>query len=207
MNSEMKALTCEPPPRQTTLASPNSTSAKYSGVENVSASRATGSEAATITTAATRPPASAANRVQPSALAGSPLLGHLVAVPQQRHVDGLAGDAEQDGREGSAVGAGHVHGGEQDEGRRDAHLVGEGQRQHDAHHQRQPGQHGDQQAEHQPDHQDEEVDRLEDGQEAVAEMEKHVLHGSGPPLSACCSSWATQSVKSWNGPTPSGSET
>ena len=74
MNSDTKALTCDPPPRQTTLASPNSTREKYSGVENVSASRATGSEAATITTAATSPPASAASRVQPSALAGSPRL-------------------------------------------------------------------------------------------------------------------------------------
>ena len=74
MNSEMKALTCDPPPRQTTLASPKNTSAKYSGAEKLSATLATGSDAATITTAATRPPASAANRVQPSALAGSPFL-------------------------------------------------------------------------------------------------------------------------------------
>ena len=72
ISSDTKALICDPPPRQATLASPKTTSAKYSGVEKVSASRATGSDSATITTAATRPPASAANSVQPSARAGSP---------------------------------------------------------------------------------------------------------------------------------------
>ena len=74
MSSDTKALICDPPPKQTTLARPNRTRAKYSCVENVSASRATGSDSATITMAATRPPASAANSVQPSALAGSPFL-------------------------------------------------------------------------------------------------------------------------------------
>ncbi len=47
--------------------------AKYSGVESVSAMRATGSENATMTQAETIPPAKAANSVQPSAFAGRPL--------------------------------------------------------------------------------------------------------------------------------------
>jgi hypothetical protein len=74
MNNETKALTGEPPPRQTTLASPKNTNAKYSGAEKLSAIFATGSDAATMTMAATSPPARAANKVQPSALAGSPFL-------------------------------------------------------------------------------------------------------------------------------------
>ena len=47
--------------------------AKYSGEEKVRANLATGAEASTITMTITRPPPSAENSVQPSALAGWPL--------------------------------------------------------------------------------------------------------------------------------------
>ena len=79
-------------------------------------------------------------------LGGLAVARHGVAVPQHRHVDRLARNAEQDRGEGAAIGAGHVHRGEQDDRGGDVHPVGEGQRQHHAHHQRQSRQHADQQA-------------------------------------------------------------
>ncbi len=69
----MKALASEPLPIATTLNRPNSTITKYSGDENRSANFASGSVSATMTTADSRPPPSAATSVQPSALAGWPL--------------------------------------------------------------------------------------------------------------------------------------
>ena len=71
-NRLMNALTSDPPPSATTLVKPNSTTAKYSGESNVSATFANGTASATITVAVIRPPVSAANSVQPSACAGSP---------------------------------------------------------------------------------------------------------------------------------------
>ena len=69
----MAALVIEPPPSDTTLVRPKMMMAKYSGEENVSANLATGADASTITMVVIRPPPSAANSVQPSALAGWPL--------------------------------------------------------------------------------------------------------------------------------------
>jgi hypothetical protein len=69
----MAALVIEPPPSDTTLARPKMMIAKYSGEEKVSAKVATGAEASTMTMVVSRPPPSAENRVQPSALAGWPL--------------------------------------------------------------------------------------------------------------------------------------
>ena len=65
----MKAFVREPPPRETTLVSPKRTTAKYSGVEKVSANLATGSDRVTMTTADSNPPTRAAQMVQPNALA------------------------------------------------------------------------------------------------------------------------------------------
>ncbi len=172
----MNAFVCEPLPRQTTLVRPKKMIAKYSGAEMASASRATGCASSTITTADASPPISAAKSVQPSAFAASPALRHLVAVPQQRHVDRLAWNAEEDCREGAAIGAGDVHRRQQDDRWRDAEAIGEGQRQHDAHHERQAWQHGHQKAENQADDQCREVQRREDVKEAEAEMIQDVEH-------------------------------
>ena len=69
----IKALASEPLPIATTLSKPNMTITKYSGEEKRSAKLASGCVSATITTADSKPPPSAATSVQPSAFAGLPL--------------------------------------------------------------------------------------------------------------------------------------
>jgi hypothetical protein len=128
------------------------------------------------------------------------LARHGVAVPQQGHVDRLARDAEQDGGEGAAVGAGDIHRRQQDDRRQQFHAVGEGQRQHHAHHQRQARQHGDQHAQHQADEQHQQVHRLQHLQEAVAEVDKR-FHQCTPMVAS------SQSETAEKGSLPSGSET
>ena len=71
-DSEMSALGSELPPSETTEVRPSRITAKYSGVDSLSAMTATGPDRNTIAIAANRPPARAAKSVQPSARAGSP---------------------------------------------------------------------------------------------------------------------------------------
>ena len=69
----MKALIIEPPPSATTLVRPNRMMEKYSGESNLSAKLAKECAIATAASVETRPPVSAASKVQPSAFAGWPL--------------------------------------------------------------------------------------------------------------------------------------
>ncbi len=57
---------------------------------------------------------------------------HGMAVPEERHMDGIAGNSEQNGGEGPAIGPRHIEPGEQNERRSDVHLIGEGQNQQHA---------------------------------------------------------------------------
>ena len=172
----MKALASEPLPIATTLNRPNSTITKYSGDENCSANFASGSVSATMTTAESRPPPSAANQ-RPAQRLGRPALApHGVAVPQHGHVDRLARNAKQNGGEGAAIGAGDIHRGQQDDRSGDVHFVGEGQRQRHAHHQRQARQYADQQADDDADEQHRHVDRREAVDEAAGELGDDIDH-------------------------------
>ena len=73
-NRLMNALVSEPPPSEPTLTSPKKMTAKYSGVEKVSAIFAIGCASATMTVADASPPNRAAASVQPSAAAAPPFL-------------------------------------------------------------------------------------------------------------------------------------
>ena len=71
-----------------------------------------------------------------------------------------------------------IHRGQQDQRRLDSHLVGERQREHDTHHERQARQHRDQHAKHQADHDDRKVERREDVGQAVQQIDEHVHRSS-----------------------------
>ncbi len=131
------------------------------------------------------------------------LAAHGVAVPQHRHVDRLAGNAEQDRREGAAIGAGHIHRGQQHDRGGDVHLVGERQRQRDAHHQRQSRQHADQQADDDADDQHRHIERRQAVNEAVGELDENVDHVPHHRLGIA----KKTSVARSNGGMPRGSET
>ena len=68
----MSALPSEPWPSATTLESPNTRIAKYSGEEKRRAKLASGCVSATMMMAERTPPPNAATSVHPSALAGCP---------------------------------------------------------------------------------------------------------------------------------------
>ena len=100
-----------------------------------------------------------------------PALGHGVAVPQHRHVHRFARDAIENGGETAAIGAGEIDRGEQDDRGLDRHLIGERQRQDNAHHQPEAGHDRDRHADQKADEQHQQVERLEDLDEAVSEID------------------------------------
>jgi hypothetical protein len=69
----MKPLTIDAPDSATTLVNPNRMIAKYSGESNFSANVANAFAIITAASVEKTPPWNAANSVQPSAFAGSPL--------------------------------------------------------------------------------------------------------------------------------------
>ncbi len=126
-------------------------------------------------------PAAERRNQGPAERLGRPALAaHGVAVPQHRHVDRLARNAEQDGGERAAIGAGDVHRRQQHDRGGDVHLVGERQRQGDAHHQGEAGQHADQQADHDADEQHRHVHGRQAMNEAPAKLPDDVEHGWFP---------------------------
>ena len=108
---------------------------------------------------------------------------HGVAVPEHGHIDRLAGDAKQDGGEGAAVRAGHIHRGQQHDGGGHVHAVGEGQGESDAHHQREPRQHADQEPDDDAEHEHRQIERGEAVEEPVPELNDNVGHYHAPGIS------------------------
>ena len=108
------------------------------------------------------------------------LVRHRIAVPEERHIEWLSRNPEQDRGECSPVGAGDIHRGEQNDRRRDRHAIGERQRQHDTHHQCQPRQHRHEHADNEPDDQSRQVDGLKYGQKARGKLLRDAEHGNFP---------------------------
>ena len=99
-------------------------------------------------------------------------LRHGVAVPQHRHVHRLARNAIKNGREAAAIGSGEINRRQKDNRRLDLHLIGERQRQHDTHHQAEPGHDRDRHADQEADEQHQHVERLENLDKAVGKIDE-----------------------------------
>lgn len=87
---------------------------------------------------------------------------HIVAVPQQRYVIGLSWDPVEDCGETPSIGPRHIDRGEHDDGGLDRHIVGEGQRQYDAHHDAEAWHDGNGHADNQTDYQHRQIAILDD---------------------------------------------